>query len=149
MTVTPIPVPAEIIRRAGLEPVHYREAFSFPAEVARTPEEWVRRTLEEAPPARRETMLRAWRALGVQLAKPGFDRQVLGWPILEAGPEAIVLGVRARIGLTARLVVTVAPGRVVHAMLVRYDRRIARPLWSMVAPKHAVFIVGLLKRASA
>jgi hypothetical protein len=73
---------------------------------------------------------------------------VLGWRIRYNAPDAIVLGVRAAVGLTARLVIRADAERVVHAMLVRYDRAIARPVWTALGPRHHRFVADLLDRAS-
>jgi hypothetical protein len=143
-----IPVPAAVAGLAGLEPVHYDEAFTFDTDVSRRPEEWARLILEGASPRERAVMLATWTALGIRLAWLGSRGQVLGWRILHNGPDGIVLGVRAALGLTARVVVRVEPGRVVHAMLVRYDRGLGRRIWAKVAPGHHRFVAGLLERAS-
>jgi hypothetical protein len=125
-------VPADIVELAALEPVHYQEAFTFSATVERSPEDWARLILEDAPPTDRAKMLRTWCTLGVGLAAPGTAGQVLGWRIRHNGPDAIVLGMRAAVGVTARIILHAEPQNVVQAMLIRFDRLIAWPIWAMI-----------------
>jgi hypothetical protein len=146
--VREITMPADMVSLAGLDPVDYSEAFTFATDAVRRPEEWARLILEGAPLAQRIQMRGIWTALGIRLAMPGTRGQVLGWRIGHNDPAAVVLGVRAGIGLTARIVVHAEPGRVTHAMVVRYDRAIARRVWARLAPKHRAFLGGLLLRAS-
>jgi len=141
-------MPAAVAGLAGLETVDYWESFGFPAAVQRSPEQWARLILEGASRRERLTMLSAWLALGVGLTPPSSTRQVLGWRIRHNGPDAIVLGVRAVIGLTARIVILAEGPRVTHAMLVRYDRRLGAWAWGQAAPAHRRFVVGLLMRAA-
>lgn len=146
--VQTITMPAGVAELAALDPVDYHEAFAFETDSVRRPENWARLILENAPLVKRAVMLSAWTGLGVRLAALGSDGQVLGWRIRHSGPEAVVLGMQAAIGITARIVIQVDHQRVVHAMLIRYDRSIARPVWRMVAPRHRRFIGALLDRAN-
>jgi hypothetical protein len=166
--VRTIAPPTGVAELAALDRVDYQEAFAFAAEAGvaetrgaaggagggtaagsvRSPEEWARRILEGAPPRKRAAMLLVWTALGIRLAPLGSPGQVLGWRIRYNGPDAIVLGVRAAAGLTARVVIQADAERVVHAMLVRYDRAIARRVWTVLGPRHHRFVADLLDRAS-
>jgi hypothetical protein len=148
MTVRTIDVPADVAELAGLDEADYREAFAFATDAVRDPEEWARVILEGAPLRKRAVMLGAWTALGIRLARLGSDGQVLGWRIRQSDATAVVLGVRAAVGLTARIVIRPDTGQVVHAMLVRYDRDLARPIWTRMAPGHHRFVGELLDRAS-
>jgi hypothetical protein len=93
-------------------------------------------------------MIACWTALGIRLALPGTTGQVLGWRILHSDAESIVLGARAAIGLTARIVLRPSSGAVTQAMLIRYDSGLAAKIWHALAPKHRKFIAALLTRAS-
>jgi hypothetical protein len=130
---------------AGLDPIHYREAFAIDVDTDRRPEEWSRLIMEGASPGKRAAMLRAWTFLGVKLAPLSSEGQILGWRIQRSGADAVVLAAESLSGLTARITVTATPQRVVQAMVVRYDRWFARPLWTFVAPKHQRFVKGLLR----
>ncbi|MEU8814562.1 hypothetical protein [Actinoplanes sp. NPDC048796] len=145
--VTEAEVSAETVVLAGLEPVDYREGFGFPTGESLSAEAWARRILEGASRGDRAKMLAAWRFLGVGLAPLKAPGQVLGWRIRRSDPEAIVLAVRATAGVSARLVLRAEPGRVTHAMLVRYDSGLGRRVWTRFAPAHRRFYVRLLDRA--
>lgn len=132
---------------ADLDPIHYREAFAIDVGTDRCPEDWSRLIMEDASPGKRAAMLRAWTLLGLRLAPLNADGQILGWRVLHSEANAVVLAAESFSGLSARIVVTASPQRVVQAMVVRYDRWFARPLWQFVAPKHRRFVKGLLADA--
>jgi hypothetical protein len=132
----------------GLDRIDYREAFAFDARVVRDPEAWLRSIMEGASPGKRAAMLRVWRWLGVGLARLDSDGQILGWRIRQSTPDVVVLAAESVSGITARIVLTATSRRVVQTMVVRYDRWFARPLWTLLAPKHRRFVRGLLADAS-
>jgi hypothetical protein len=129
---------------SGLEPVHYREAFAVAVDTDRRPEEWARLLMEGAYPRKRRAMLRAWRILGVKLRPLGSPHQVLGWRIELSDSDVVVLAAESWSGLTVRLVLAASPQRVVHTMVVRFDRPYAGLLWRVVAARHRAFVRGLL-----
>ena len=131
-----------------LDRVDYDEAFTFDTTVARSPESWARLILEGAPLSKRLQMIGVWTALGIRLARPGSPAAVLGWPILRNDPDAIVLGVRAAAGLAARLTIQVEEGRVTQSMVVRYENRLGRGVWTRLAPGHHRFVESLVAHAS-
>lgn len=154
------PAPA-LVTLADLTPVHYRESFTLPitstssaspitstssAGPARTAEQWARLVLERAPRKARAQMLTVWTLLGIPLAPPWSRTQVLGWRILHNTPAAIVLESRAALGITARLVFHTSGTHLTQVMLVRYDHRPGRLVWSRLAPGHRRFIRSLLSR---
>lgn len=139
---------SEVQARAGIRPIHYREAFAVDVDMDRSPEDWTRLIMEGASPNKRAAMLRAWTLLGLRLAPLNSEGQVLGWRVQHSGADAVVLGVDALSGLSARIVVTATPHRVVQAMVVRYDRWFARPLWKLIAARHRRFVKGLLNDAA-
>jgi len=147
--VRTIPVPAAVAEIAGLDRVDYDEAFTFETEAVQPPEEWARLILEGAPLSKRLLMIGAWTALGIRLAFPGSTGHVLGWRIRHSDADAVVLGVHAAVGLTARVVIQVEQQRVTHSMLVRYDRALGRRVWSRMAPGHHRFVRALLNRAGS
>jgi Protein of unknown function (DUF2867) len=130
---------------AGLHPIHYSEAFAIDVDTYRRPEDWMRLIMEDAFPHKRAAMLRTWKFLGLTLAPLSSEGQVLGWRVQHSGANDVVLAAESRSGLSARIVVTATPQRVVQAMVVRYDRWFARPLWRFIAPNHRRFVKGLLK----
>jgi hypothetical protein len=132
----------------GLDPIHYCEVLTVDVAVDRSPLDWARLILEHALPEKRSAMLRTWKLLGLHLAPLDAGGQVLGWHISDHGPNAVVLAVRSSSGLSARLVFTSTPQRVVQTMAVRYDRWFGGPLWRMIAPQHRRFVAGLLEDAA-
>ncbi|AGZ39582.1 hypothetical protein [Actinoplanes friuliensis] len=146
VTVRTADVPDAVLALAGLDPIHYAEAFRFETPAIRSPLEWSRLILEGAPPIKRLQMRAVWTGLGIRLAMPFSSGQVLGWRIRQSGADAVVLGVRAAIGLTARLVIRAEPGQVTQSMLVRIDRDRARGVWDRLAPRHRHFLTELLDR---
>ena len=103
--------------------------------------------LEGAPLSKRLQMAGVWTALGIRLALPGTRGQVLGWRIRHSDADAVVLGVHAVVGLTARVVIKVEQQHVSHSMVVRYDRAVGRSIWSRMAEGHHRFVRALLSRA--
>jgi hypothetical protein len=143
-----IAVSPEIAELAALAPVHYRESFAVDTTGTLSPQAGGRRAREGAPAAMRETMLRGWRVLGVRLAPLGSPGQVLGWPIRSNDERAIVMGIESRVGITARLVIAAEPGRLVQAMLVRFEHVGARAAWAAIGPFHRPFVRRLLDLAA-
>ncbi len=131
----------------SLDRVDYDEEFTFETDAVRGPEEWARLILEGAPLSKRLQMIGAWTALGIRLALPGTRGQVLGWRIRHSDADAVVLGVHAAVGLTARIVIQVEQRRVTHSMVVRFDSALGRQIWSRMAPGHHRFVRALINRA--
>src|SRR5690242_18976568 len=134
---------------AGLDPVGYRESFTFTTTADRTAEQWARQILERCPLTTRAQMVTVWALLGIPLAPPWSRAQVLGWRILHNSSSHIVLEARAATGVTARLVVHATATEVSQAMFVRFDRPLGRRIWARLAPKHRRFLHALLARAAA
>jgi hypothetical protein len=145
--VEPVPTSEarDVQALSGLRPIHYREAFAVTVDVDRTAEQWARALLEGAKPRKRRAMLTTWRVLGLELGPHGSPDHVLGWEILgSADDETVVLAVRSAAGLTARIVIRARAGRLVHTMVVRYERWPARAIWTLFSGRHRAFVRGLL-----
>ena len=100
------------------------------------PDRWARAMLEDAPRALRWFVVLGWKTmLRLRLGPIGSPDHVLGWPIATSTADAITLEVSSPL-ITARKVVRVAPTRVTVTTHVRYQRRPARVIWSIVAPVH-------------
>ncbi|MFD0023910.1 DUF2867 domain-containing protein [Streptomyces sp. NPDC058382] len=128
----------------------YASAFELPSAQARarTPEQWARAAFEGAPAPLRGMLVLGWRfALGLRLGPRPSPGHVLGWPVAETGPDAVALEARSGL-ITARNVVTVSATGVVWSTFVRYESRIARPVWAAIAPVHHLAIPYLLARAN-
>ena len=145
---TTIALPADVGTLSGLVPIDYEESFAISIDSAMTPEQWARLSLEQAPGWMRAVMVNGWPRLGIHLAPFGSGDAVLGWPILHRDSSAIVIGVEASIGITARIVIQTRPGRAVHSMVVRYDKPSGRLAWTRIAPPHRIFVRHLLDVAA-
>ncbi|MEY9933789.1 hypothetical protein ABH926_008451 [Catenulispora sp. GP43] len=141
-----VPVPGA----AGDLPAHdYASAFELPIAQApsRSPQEWARSAFEDAPFPVRVLVRAGWRfPLLFDAAKPG-PGQVLGARIASTGPARLVLEQRSPLML-AYNIVSVEQTRIVWVTVVRYRRRIARPLWAVSALIHHRVLPYLLTRAA-
>ena len=116
----------------------------------RSAEQWAQATFEDAPRALRAFLVAGWTVgLGLHLGPRPSPDHILGWKIVTAAPEQIVLSVQSALLGTAHLVVAVESSRVVLTSLVRYEKRGARPIWSTVQPVHHQVIPYLLRRAAS
>jgi len=147
-TAETIAVPAGVAELTSLGTVDYQEAFAFDTDAVLTPEQWARLILEGAPQTTRTALLGAWKRLRVTLAPLESDRQLLGWPIQHSGSQDIVLGVESEIGFSARMVIQAQPGRVIHAMLFRFERDAGRDAFMALAPRHTEVVRSLLDDAN-
>jgi hypothetical protein len=115
-------------------------ASSFEVAIAdtdvRSAEQWVRATFEGAPRALRWLVALGWRYfLGFRLGPRPSPAHVLGWRIATDTPDSILLELQSPF-MTAHKVLRVEGSRVLTTTFVRYERRPARALWSVVAPIH-------------
>ena len=143
-----VPVPERVTALRLLPRVDYQDAFGLRTPVRRTPEEWARLALDDAPPVVRGVIRQAHRALGLRLAPPDAPDHVLGWAILRSGSDELVLGADGGLG-TPRIVILTSPGNVVFATLIRLGGIRARIAWMAVAPVHravARYLVGRMAR---
>lgn len=147
-TAETIAVPAGVAELTALGAVDYQEAFTFDTDAVLTPEEWARLILEGAPQTTRTALLGAWKRLRVTLAPLESDGQLLGWSIQHSGSRDIVLGVESEIGFSARMVIQAQPGRVIHAMLFRFERDAGRAAFMPLAPRHTEVVRSLLDDAN-
>jgi hypothetical protein len=91
-----------------------------------------------------------WAAgLGLRLGPRGSGDHVLGWKIETAAPSLIILSVRSLLLGSAHMLFQVENERVLLASFVRYETRVARPLWSAVQPLHHRIVPYLLAHAAA
>jgi hypothetical protein len=127
----------------------YLDATEWPGgDPARTAEDWARAVFEGAPGPVRTVLRLGWR-WGLQLRLGPFPAagHILGWPILESGPDRLVLGVRSAVLGPCRLVVEVDPDRMLLSTAIRYGHRFSRPVWTVVGPVHRVVTRLLVTRA--
>jgi hypothetical protein len=126
----------------------YACALSTTDASTRTAEQWARAVFEDAPRLVRSFIVFGWiAALRLKLAPRRSPTYVLGWSILSASPDVIVLGVESPL-LRAQLVVQVESASVVHATFVAFHNRLGRILWASAAPIHRLAIPYLLNHAA-
>jgi hypothetical protein len=148
---TQVPLPDEIRALRALPDADFTYACRIDPVAAdgRTAEQWARAVFEGAPRLVRLSIVGGWIAgLGLRLGSTRSAQYVLGWTIEASSPDVVILGVRSFM-LTARVVVRVSPSEVVHATLVRYDRRLARLVWPAAAVIHRLLVPHLLQHAQA
>jgi hypothetical protein len=130
---------------------HYMAAWEVttPDADARSAEQWARAAFEDAPRAIRTFVMAGW-IVGLRLRlgpRPSADH-VLGWQIMSATPEQMVLRVRSALLGTGYLALQVESSRVVLASFVRYEKRGARPIWAAVQPLHHLILPYLFGHAA-
>lgn len=114
----------------------------------RTAEDWARATFEGAPRPVGTVLWLGWRlGLRLRLGPYRAPGHVLGWPVLESGPDRAVLGVESAVLGPCRLVFEVDPGRALVTTAIRFEHRLSRPVWTVVAPVHRLITRLLVTRA--
>ncbi len=116
----------------------------------RSPEQWARATFEQAPTALRSFVVAGWvAALGLRLGPRPSPDHILGWPIVSAASDTLVMGVHSVLLGAAQIVVQVDGSRILLTSLVRYEKLLARPLWSLAQPIHHLVVPYLLGSAAS
>lgn len=148
--VREVAVPSAARRLSTLSQVDYEDAFVLEVGPAqdRTPEQWARVILEDAPNAIRRVLRSGWFALGLQLGSTRSERLVLGWEVLRSTPEFVLLAGRSRVGLSAELLFKRQQNRLLYATLLQQENPIARALWAGVAPVHRPIVRYVLEQGS-
>jgi hypothetical protein len=147
---TEVDVPTSVAELKLLDRVDYEDAYSVDTSVRRTPEQWMRAFLEDAP----RWFQLPWAGLGKALLGARFGPRhaadhVLGWKVLEDRPGAFVVGLDSFGGLVVRLIASTPPGRAIIATQLRLDSRYARALWPAIRRGHRFFAPYLLGRAAS
>jgi hypothetical protein len=103
---------------------------------------------EDAPRVVRSVIVFGWVAvLRLKLGPRRSSALVLGWTIMSATPDTVLLGVESSL-LRAQLVVKVQDLTVIHATFVTFENRAGRLLWAVAAPIHRLAIPYLLTHAA-
>jgi hypothetical protein len=149
--VEQISVPPAAQALSTLGRIDYADAFLVTPEPPpeRTPEDWARAALEEAPASVRSMLLSGWSGLGLRLGSAPADRSVLGWEIRAGTPDFMLLGADSRLGLRGELLFRREPGAFLFCTFVRHDRRMARAVWARVEPAHLRMVRRVLEGAAA
>lgn len=115
----------------------YASAFAVRAQgTDHTAEQWARTMFEGAPKAVRWLLVFGWRhVLRFRLGPEASPDHVLGWKIVANTPDSIVLELRSPF-MTAHKILRTEPSLTFTMTLVRYERRVARALWSAAMLVH-------------
>jgi hypothetical protein len=145
-----VAVPAGVRALSTLLHIDYEDAFLVDVATAqeRTPEQWAREVLENAPTSVRRTLQSGWTAIGLKLGGAAADRSVLGWGIRRSTPEYVLLGAESRIGMAGELLFKRQRRTLLIATFVQQDNDVARAVWAGVEPVHVPFVRNLLEQTS-
>ena len=134
------------IRALDVLPSDYHDVFTAIArDAARTsPERWARVALEGISPLGR---FLAWRMLlGLRLEPRPSPDHLAGWRIVDRGDDWIRMESDSWF-LTANVIFHVDEDHVSFATLIRYDRPIARLVWTPVSAIHRRLAPGVVRSA--
>lgn len=129
----------------------YADSFEIRLERpdAHTAEQWVRAALEQAqPPVRQLIELVHRRALRFRLGPTTSPDHVLGWRIVDSGPDLVRLEAAGPLGSGVIVARRSTPYSAVATTFVFFDRPIARHLWLVIGPLHRRIAPYLLRRAA-
>ena len=127
-----------------LSRIDYTDAFIVDAGVERTPEQWIKAVLEDAPLAVRAQLVAGWTALGLKLGPPWSPRRVLGWTVQRSDRHVLLLAAGSRLGLEGQLLVRRQPGGLLFATFVALHNPAARLVWGRMTTQHQHVVRSLL-----
>ncbi len=144
VTVSQIPLPADARALSSLSRIDYCDASLVQAGVERTPREWARAVLQDAPFAVRARLVSGWTALGLKLGAPWSERRVVGWKVQRSDYQVVLLAAGSRFGLEGHLLFRSEPGGVLFATFVRLGNPAARAVWTRITDHHQRVVRSLL-----
>jgi Protein of unknown function (DUF2867) len=146
-TVRQIAVPPAARALSTLSRVDYADAFMLGGRPPRhrSPEQWARTILEDAPAGTRSRLLAGWSALGLKLGSSRSDRFVLGWEIRDSTPDFVLLSAGSSIGMPAQLLFKREPDGLLLATFVQHDNPAARAMWAGTESVHVAVVRRLLQ----
>lgn len=147
-TVSQIPLPADAMALSTLSRVDYVDAFLVESDVERTPEQWIRAVLQDAPLSVRTRLVSEWTALGLKLGSPSSPRRVLGWNVHRSDPGFVLLAADGRLGLDGELLFRSEPRGLLFATFVQHSNPAARRAWAAITPTHQRVVRSLLTHAA-
>jgi hypothetical protein len=147
--VRQLTVPSAARTLSTLSRIDYEDAFRIEgiAGRVRTGEQWARFVVEDAPATVRAKLVCGWSALGLNV-RPGVAGRVLGWAIVRASPEYVLLGASSPYGLSGELLFRREPDAMVFATLVMLRHPAARAGWARIEARHQDVVRSLLEHAA-
>ena len=145
--VRQIPVPPQARAHSTLSHIDYEDAFVVEnrAALERSPEQWMRTILEDAPAAVRSQLVSGWTSIGLKLGRDG----VLGWQVHRSTPEFVLLGADSRIGMPGELLLERRGDALLFATFVQHENAVARAVWAGVEPVHVPVVRRVLEGSRA
>ncbi|WP_218579805.1 hypothetical protein [Nocardia cyriacigeorgica] len=141
-------IPTDISALFAIADPDYTDLFILPTDAtsAGTPHQWARAALDDVAGRAGQFI---WRVLlGLRLSSRRSPTHIAGWPIVGSGENWLVLQARSWM-LTGNLVIYVDATQCALATVIRYDRRIAEPIWNTLSAKHRSLAPALLRDAWA
>ncbi|GAA3471292.1 hypothetical protein [Nonomuraea roseola] len=139
-------VPEEVRALSTLADPDYVDLFTIVTGAAapRSPEQWARAAFEDVAGLKGQFI---WRVLlGLRLQRRTSPTCVAGWKIAERGDRWLRLEARSWM-LTGHLVIIVEDEEVSLGTFLRYDRPMARRVWTPLSAVHRHEAPGLLREA--
>lgn len=146
--VAQISLPEDARPLSTLSRIDYEDAFAVTADVQRTPVQWVRAVIQDAPPRVRRRLWLGWTSLGLKLGPPWSRGRVLGWKVEHSDPAYVLLAADSWLGLRGRLLFRSEPDGLLFATFVQQTNPAARALWAAITPRHQQIVSSLLTHAA-
>jgi hypothetical protein len=147
-TVAQISLPADARALSTLPRIDYEDAFLVSGAVDRTPQQWVRAVIDDAPARVRARLFLGWLSLGLRLGVPWSSRRVLGWRVARNEPDWLLLAANSWLGLRGELLFRREPGGLLFATLIQQTNPAARATWARVTDTHQHVVRSLLTHAA-
>lgn len=147
-TVTQISLPTDARALSTLPRIDYEDAFMVSGAVDRTPQQWVRAVIDDAPARVRARLFMGWLSLGLRLGLPWSSRRVLGWRVARSEPGWLLLRANSWLGLRGELLFRREPGGLLFATLIQQTNPAARATWARVTDTHQHVVRSLLTHAA-
>ena len=148
-TVSQISLPQDARVLSTLPRIEYEDAFAVTAGMRHTSEQWVRATLQDAPPRVRRRVWLGWTALGLRVGRPWSSDRVLGWKVEHSDQDFVLLAADSWLGLRGQLLFRSEPDGLLFATFVQHTNPAARALWAAITPRHQRVVRSLLTHAAS
>jgi len=147
-TVSQISPPDDARVLSTLSRIDYADAFAVTTDVQRTPREWARAVVQDAPPHVRRRLWLGWTALGLRLGPPWSSDRVLGWKVQHSDSDFVLLAANSWLGFRGQLLFRAEPDGVLFATFLQHTNQAARALWAAFTPRHQHVVGALLTHAA-
>ena len=146
--VTQISLPADARALSALSRIDYEDAFIVEGAGERTPREWARAVIDDAPARVRARLYTGWLSLGLRLGPPWSSHRVLGWRVAHSEPDWLLLAASSWLGLRGELLFRSEPDGLLFTTLIQLTNPVARCVWARVTDTHQQVVRSLLRHAA-